>query len=78
MHYEISYKGDNSDRRAINDWVGWMGMKRAKLLIAFVKQGGTWKQFDFYCGFAGVSGKPNIATFEHFAGRKLTDEDWGE
>lgn len=78
MHYEISYKGDNSDRRAINDWVNWLGLRRAKLLAGLVKQGGTWKQFDFYCSFAGVSGKPNIAAYEHFAGRKLTDADWDE
>lgn len=76
MHYTIDYSRDNSDRRAVLDWINWLGFKRAKLLAVLAKEHGNWKQFDFYCCFAGVSDKPNIAAFEHFAGRKLTDADW--
>lgn len=77
MHYETSYKGDNSPRRAIRDWVEWLGFKNAHILAKVAAGRDSrvpqdlerrWKAFCFYCAFAGVSGYPVREAFKHFAG----------
>ena len=68
-HFTISYKGQTSDRKALNDWCNWLGLKRAKLLLTLARRDAplltTWRQFDFYCSFAGVSGHPVLAVFAY-------------
>jgi hypothetical protein len=83
--YHVSYKGDNSGRRAVNDWVQWLGMKRSKMLARVARGTSTdpdlpcstpterWNTFNLCCGFAGVSGQPVREAFKHFA--KITQEE---
>lgn len=71
MGYEISYKGDNSDRRALNDFVHYVGLTPAKLLIRLLRAAKTLADIDradFYCGFAGVQGEPVRALIRHIHG----------
>lgn len=86
MHTDVRYNqfGDEAARRAINDWVSWLGLRRAKGL-AYLAAGrpwmgnpaqedltGRWDMFNFACGFAGVSGFPVREAFKRFA--HLTQE----
>lgn len=85
MHTDISYKGDNSPRRAIVDLIQWFGFRRARQLCrlaagkpAFGNPGiedlsERWNTFNWACGFGGVSGHPVRETFKHFA--RLTQEE---
>lgn len=75
MHTTISYKG-RPRREAMLDWCQWLGFRRARIMAREARRGCTWREFDILCCFAGVSGFPNIAAYEHFAGRELTDADW--
>ena len=67
-HYTRDY-ANQTDRKAIIDWVNWLGMKRAKILLRVARQdqpiADLWKSFNFYCSFTGVSGYPVLATFAY-------------
>lgn len=80
MSYEISYKGDNSSRRAIGDWAAYMGLRQAKQLARLARGldepktlRARWQWFNLGSAFAGVSGHPVREAFKHFAG--ITQEE---
>jgi hypothetical protein len=61
MHTEISYRGDNSGRRAINDLIRWFGLGKSKYIFRACRQCKTMQ--DLNCisigvGIGGVSGEP--------------------
>lgn len=42
MHYEVSYKGQNSDRKALLDLVEWFGFKKSLLVFRSIRQIRDW------------------------------------
>lgn len=70
MHTEISYANrPDAQRKAINDWCNYLGLKRAKLLLCLARQDKPirelWDSFNRWCGFTGVTGYPVLATFAY-------------
>lgn len=71
MGYTISYKGDNSGRRAINDFIRYVGLRRAKVLFRLCRNArvyGQLDEFNFYSSFAGVQGEPVRRVIAHYHG----------
>lgn len=78
MHRDISYKGDNSDHRALNDLCQWFGFKRSLLIFReaqrisrIADESERNKALDGLCfavEMAGVSGHPVRRLFAHFIG----------
>ena len=60
-HYTVSYRGDNSGRKAINDLIGWFGLNKSKLIIRGMRACKTFSDIDgvdMAIGFGGVTGEP--------------------
>ena len=73
MGYTISYKGDNSGRRAINVFIRYVGLHRAKIPCRLCRNAITYGQldsFDFYSSFAGVQGEPVRRVIAHYHGER--------
>lgn len=79
MHYDVSYKGDNTGRRAINDMFRYIGLNRSKIVLRTAKAyaviedeaernrkyNGLCCQIEFFCG---VSGEPIRRLFAYVGG----------
>lgn len=61
MSYEISYRGDNTKRAAINDLIRWFGLSKSKLIIRSMRACHNCADIDgldFAISMGGVSGEP--------------------
>ena len=61
MSYEISYRGDNTGRRALNDLIGYIGLSRSKIIFRAMRSATTFADLDaatIMASFCGVSGEP--------------------
>ena len=68
MHYDVSYKGDNDDRRAVRDLVQWFGFRKSMLIARAVKSAARMSDDEkrnnylnslcFSIEMGGVSGHP--------------------
>lgn len=81
---EISYKGDNSDRRALLDLVRWFGFKRSRVIWkefrnakVYITNHPEWDPTQFLNGsvmaieFGGVSGHPVRCLIRKFFGDEV-------
>jgi hypothetical protein len=88
MHSTISYRGDNTGRRSINDMVRWFGLAKSKTIIvmmqnakAYKAQHPEWDCNKFLNGvcmaieMGGVSGEPVRRLFAHYLGEEVL-QDW--
>lgn len=88
MAYDVSYKGDNSDHRALLDLVRWFGFKKSLLIFrsfrdsaAYFKanpEGSVNKWLDgavFSIEMGGVSGHPVRRLIARFFGEQVLS-DW--
>lgn len=75
MGYEIHYSDADKDRasedrRAINDAIQFIGLRRMKILIRELKKCKTAADFqsmNSYFGFCGVTGRPFFACGRRWA-----------
>jgi hypothetical protein len=71
MKTEISYRGDNTKRRAINDLIRWFGLSKSKLIIREVRKCRTMGDLDginIAIAFGGCEGEPVRRLFAHIHG----------
>lgn len=76
MHTTISYKGDNTKRRAIIDLIGWYGLSKSKLIFRSVRAAKTIKDLDncdMAICFSGVTGEPVRRLFAYCHGEHVLD-----
>ena len=74
MHTTISYKGDNTKRRAICDLCRWFGLSKSKLIIRGVRAAQTYGDLDelnMVIGFGGCEGEPVRRLFAHVHGEPV-------
>jgi len=69
-HVDIDYT-NRADKTAaaLKDVEEWLGSKRFKDLSQHLKEYTDSRQFAFVCSFAGFSGFPVIAFYEHIHGK---------
>lgn len=73
----VSYKGDNSGRRAINDLIGWFGLSKSKLIFRGVRAAKTFAdidRMDMAISFGGVSGEPVRRLYAHIHTEGVLEE----
>lgn len=70
MHYTINYS-EKTDREAVLDWVQWLGFRRTRILIACIHNSMNFENFESWCSFAGVQGKPVEAAWKWFQKKEV-------
>jgi hypothetical protein len=61
MAVTVSYRGDNTGRRAIIDLIRWFGLHKSKIIFRAVRQCETFQELDqcnMAISFGGVQGEP--------------------
>lgn len=71
MHSNIRYQeGDEEDRRALNDFVNYLGLSRAKILRRLAMDITISEEsYTHWCSFAGVEGRPVHVSFKRWRGQ---------
>lgn len=80
MTYEVSYKGDNTGRRAINDLIRWFGLDKSKMIYRAVRDCHNCNDLDsvnMAISMGGVSGEPVRRLIAHIHG-EATLEMWSK
>lgn len=86
MHYEVSYRSDNTKRRAICDMIRYIGLSRSKIVLGVAKQASKIeddvernKSYNGLCFnievFCGVQGEP-IRRLIAYVGGEEQLESW--
>jgi len=84
MHTEISYRGDNSDHRALLDLAHWFGFNKTRVIFRefrnakrYLDAHPEWDPTKFLNGsvmaieFGGVSGHPVRCLIRRFFGEEV-------